>query len=401
VPLEKTSAIQRVRQWAAQEDLDRALQECSELLKDLPDDPEIYVCLGELFFRRQSVPQALDAYQQAAHLFAQGDAMVEAVSCYKHMLQIAPSRAETWIRLGDTQARRGYFNNAVADYLSGAKLYLQDEAAASALDSYQKVLKLRPGNRSARLRVAELCLAEGLTVEGVEVYRAVAYEHERAQEFDEAQRIYTLMLAYAPSDPEARHRLGIAQTASPAAETFVLSESSAESHRDNSVIEGSRIDTSDNGDLVELKLEIDLQQEDAPESLSEAIALPEESDLPKELEEQLETYYQLALAYKEMGLLDEAIETFESVVRSPSLGVDACTLMAACYEDRNLNKPAIAWLERARRYPGCDGPLGLAVKHTLAQLYEEAGLAEKAAGLYESIPGMRELAERLRRETTP
>src|SRR5205823_1317394 len=99
-----------------------------------------------------------------------------------------------------------------------------------------------------------------------------------------------------------------------------------------------------------------------------------ELDLPKEIEEQLEVYYQLALAYKEMGLLEEAIETFAGLVQSPSRGVDACILLAGCYEDRNVKKSAIAWLERARCRPGCNGTLDLAVKHALARLYEDTGL---------------------------
>jgi tetratricopeptide (TPR) repeat protein len=102
----------------------------------------------------------------------------------------------------------------------------------------------------------------------------------------------------------------------------------------------------------------------------------------------------LALAYKEMGLLDEAIETFEQALRGPSRFLDSCTMIAMCYKDRRLNKAAIEWLERAGRHPRCEGAVALSVKLALAQLYEAEGQGEKAAQLYACPPAIQQTAER-------
>jgi tetratricopeptide (TPR) repeat protein len=115
-----------------------------------------------------------------------------------------------------------------------------------------------------------------------------------------------------------------------------------------------------------------------------------------ELEQELETQYELALAYKDMYLLDAAIETFEQAMRAPNRFLDSCAMIAMCHKDRGLKRTAIEWLERALRNPRCDGALALYVKQTLAELYESEGLLQRAGELYACVPAIRDAIERMR-----
>jgi hypothetical protein len=101
------------------------------------------------------------------------------------------------------------------------------------------------------------------------------------------------------------------------------------------------------------------------------------------------------VAYKEMGLLTEAMEEFQLSARGPDRFVDSCMMTAACYKERTLNKSAIACLEHALENPLCEGPGVPFLKYDLALLYMEEGLTDKAARLYSTIPSIRDAVERL------
>jgi len=108
-----------------------------------------------------------------------------------------------------------------------------------------------------------------------------------------------------------------------------------------------------------------------------------------------ETHYDLGVAYKEMGLLTEAIEEFQLAARGPTRFVDACTMIAACYKAQRLNTTAVGLLERVLADPRCAGPGGPYVKYDLAVLYEEEGLTDKAARLFADIPSVFDAQDRL------
>ena len=390
--------VLRARELAGQGEVDRAIAECQKAVAHLPDEPEISLCLGELFLKNQLMPEATEAYDQAARLFLQEESVVKAVFCYKEILKIQPNRADICVSLGDVNARRGQVHNAVADYLAGAKVYVQNAAAQETCSAYRKILALAPRNTCGRLRLAELHLKQGDTKEGIKEYLVVADEYERLQRDSDARALYQIILKHFPDHREASRRLGLPPGERPEADREDQILTTSHSGNGNS-------DDSHDEDVPDVEMIISEGQvldtfnvEDAPFP-GEAVLAAGERDFPSpissELEEELEAQYELALAYKEMGLLEEAIEIFEQALRGPSRFLDACTMIAMCYRDRRLNQAAIEWLERARRQPRCEGALALSVKLALAELYEAEGQVEKAAQLYGRLPAIQQTGERV------
>jgi tetratricopeptide (TPR) repeat protein len=405
--------IQDARELAAEGQVDRAIAQCRQTLTRHPEESQIYVCLGDLSLQHQLMPEASAAYYQAAQLFLHEGSVLNAVGCYKHIVKIEPHRADICVLLGDANASRGHLNNAVADYLVAAKLYTQSGAIPDAVGVYRKVLALTPHNTSVRLRVAELSLHQGQTGDAVEEYLQVAEEYTRQQRDVEGQALYELILKHAPRHPEATQRLSGSEAAD-ILETLdnqngmnEINEIRLESD-ENLLAAGHPANGSPQNEtgsdalpdiettiLDEGKLLQPFIVEEGPPDGGETKVMVESDSVSfrtSELEEDFEAQYELALAYKEMGLLDEAIEAFEQALRGPSRFLDSCTMIAMCYKDRRLNKAAIEWLERAVRHPQCEGALALSVKLALAQLYEMDGNAEKAVQLYSCIPGMRPVA---------
>jgi tetratricopeptide (TPR) repeat protein len=114
-----------------------------------------------------------------------------------------------------------------------------------------------------------------------------------------------------------------------------------------------------------------------------------------------ETRYDLGIAYREMGLLDEAVAELQLASRGPSRLVESSSLLAACFLDKGLPQLAIKWLERGLAAPGLVPQQALSLRYDLAGAREAQGEADRALEIYVELygenAGFRDVAEKLRR----
>lgn len=108
-----------------------------------------------------------------------------------------------------------------------------------------------------------------------------------------------------------------------------------------------------------------------------------------------EAHYALGVAYKNMGLYEEAKEEFHVSMNSDSYYLDSALMTAVCLkEDRHLAQ-AILGLETVLADPRCQGAKGQAIRYELGLLYEAEEQWEKAAHAFESIPSFHDVPQRL------
>lgn len=123
-------------------------------------------------------------------------------------------------------------------------------------------------------------------------------------------------------------------------------------------------------------------------------------------QEDPETHYNLGVAFREMGLLDEAIGEFQKVVKGAQKGkypphfLQACSLLAVCFMDKNLPAIATKWYLRALESPELDDEATLALQYDLGVAYEQAGdtrtALEKFSEVYSQNIDYRDVAEKIR-----
>jgi TolA-binding protein len=118
-----------------------------------------------------------------------------------------------------------------------------------------------------------------------------------------------------------------------------------------------------------------------------------------------ETHYNLGVAFREMGLLDEAIAEFQKVCSALDQGkqfsqqVQSYTWLAQCFLDKGVPEAAVRWYERALNTPGVDQDGRLAITYELGSACENA--QDKAAALrhftevYGANIDYRDVAERI------
>ncbi len=101
--------------------------------------------------------------------------------------------------------------------------------------------------------------------------------------------------------------------------------------------------------------------------------------------EDFRTRYDLGIAYKEMGLVDEALEAFRAALASPELRREACTMIALCHRERGEIDEAVVWYRRALE--GEDEGAGEfhGIRYDLAEVLLERGEQDDALRLFRSV----------------
>ena len=108
-----------------------------------------------------------------------------------------------------------------------------------------------------------------------------------------------------------------------------------------------------------------------------------------------ETHYTLGVAYKNMGLLDEAKEEFAHSMKSHDFFSDSCLMLAVCLKEQGQCQSASAQLELLLKDPKCQGAKAQAIRYELGLLYEAQEQWSQAAKIYESIPTFHDVPQRL------
>ena len=119
-----------------------------------------------------------------------------------------------------------------------------------------------------------------------------------------------------------------------------------------------------------------------------------------------ETHYNLGIAFREMGLLDEAIGELQKTCQAVDRGhpfpqvMQTYTWLAQCFLDKGVPEAAIRWYHKALVAPGIDEETRTALHYELAAAYETAGDKPSALKHFMEVYGRnidyRDVAERIK-----
>lgn len=135
-----------------------------------------------------------------------------------------------------------------------------------------------------------------------------------------------------------------------------------------------------------------LEAEEMTEPALESDVMDIFSEFKKGLEEELgkedyETHYNLGIAYKEMGLTDDAIREFQISRDNPKRFIPSSNMLGICYMEKGLYPLAIDVLKNAIDKMEDTGESYWAMKYDLAEAYEKNGNSKKALDLYTEVYG--------------
>jgi tetratricopeptide (TPR) repeat protein len=112
-----------------------------------------------------------------------------------------------------------------------------------------------------------------------------------------------------------------------------------------------------------------------------------------------ETHYDLGIAYREMGLLEDAVGEFQLAMESPTRRMDCFHMLGLCAIDLKRPDEAVAHLERALSLPEVPDSQQVALRFDLGRAFEEMGDRGRALTAFETVaaldPEFQDVGDRL------
>jgi tetratricopeptide (TPR) repeat protein len=136
--------------------------------------------------------------------------------------------------------------------------------------------------------------------------------------------------------------------------------------------------------------------------LFEEFRAAEEDDVAHE---DFETHYNMGTAYKEMDLMDEAVQEFQTAAGLVKPGdgtsrfLQCCNMLGHCFMQKGMPEAAVIWFKKGLSAPGHSEDEYQALRYELASAYEQLGDLKHAREFYTEVYGVdvsyREVADKL------
>lgn len=203
--------------------------------------------------------------------------------------------------------------------------------------------------------------------------------------YEEAERLCRDILAYAPDSVECQQKLeeiSVHLQNEEAGTSAELQELSSEVLTDGFPdFEDFNADTAALGEGEQKVFRTDVDEQIAADDM--------------------ESHYNLGIAYREMGLLDDAVSEFEKAAKDPARFVDCQLLKALCYADKGDTANAELMFQQALDAENLDNAQRLNLGYELGSLYERCERFADALGTYQTVLSLdgsyRDIRERMSR----
>lgn len=182
----------------------------------------------------------------------------------------------------------------------------------------------------------------------------------------EAEKLCRDILSYAPDAEECRKKLD---------EITALRQQEGGDDRAAAEVSSGADSTADvDFSLASLRPDADTEKKVFKTDVDEQIAADD-----------MESHYNLGIAYREMGLFEDAIGEFDKALKEPSRYVDCQTLKGLCYADQGEYDQAEAMFREALASAYLEEGQKLNLGYELGQLYQHAQRPEEALESYQQV----------------
>jgi tetratricopeptide (TPR) repeat protein len=103
--------------------------------------------------------------------------------------------------------------------------------------------------------------------------------------------------------------------------------------------------------------------------------------------EDYETHFNLGIAYKEMGLIDEAIGEFQLASKDAGRMVECCSMLGLCFLEKGMPQLAIKWYRRGLEAPDIKEVEMVGLLYDLGCVYQNTGDVDQAYKTFLEVYG--------------
>jgi tetratricopeptide (TPR) repeat protein len=292
--------------------------------------------LAEIFENRQLHQESLRTYQELQELDPSDLMIIEKITELSKTLGIPPethsktSAEEPQVTIADTTSPDKKPQDDLDEIIAEADFYAQQGLTADAIKIYEKFLSTNPDNKEIRQKLESLKPVQSpdtkVNIENFKETIAEADFYAQQGLANDAIKLYKKLLTMTPDSVEIKQKLEALQSVD-----------------------------KPGGQSAEEKIEVKLplsEEQNTETAQGESEAINTFDKFKKGLDEKLgdkdyESHYNLGIAYKEMGLIDDAIREFLIAAKDPQKTIQTASMLAACYIDKKLYPLAIKELKKA------------------------------------------------------
>src|SRR6266581_4433096 len=264
-----------------------------------------------------------------------------------------------------------------------------------ARDLVDEILRLDPNSVRHRQKQVEFAFKSGDKAKLIDAYLELADSLLRSDLPDKARSVYQRVAEHDPSNERAQAALGMLAPVAPASRAQAPEGRVAPRDAKMKVRDEAAVDEGDFVDLGAMILDEELPQRDTRMKVAdEEPTGDEERDFQEMLarfkqgidenidEADFQSHYDLGIAFKEMGLLDEAIAELQKALRAPEGKLKSSEALGLCFIEKGAHVVAESILRRALDLPASGEQERLAILYWLGRALEAQGKKTEARELY-------------------
>lgn len=327
-----------------EEPVQPTIEELEDRILDDPDNPEHHRALGEALLAAGDSVRGVDELDLALLGYENREDWEHALDLINELIRVDPGSVRYYQKRVEVAYRTGEKNRLIEAYLELGDALVRSGALEKALAVYRRVIEHEPENDRALTALMALAPPE------------------------EAQP--------APPPPEARPASGRMSRPAvpPQQDTGDFVDLGALVQDEEEVVRDTRMRVEDEEPTGD-------EERDFREMLSQfKRGIEQNVDA-----EDFQSHYDLGVAFKEMGLLDEAIAEFQKALRSPEGRLRTSEALGVCFYEKEQPAIAEAILRRAveTQAVGDDQKVGLL--YWLGRALEALSRVEDALATYRRV----------------
>ncbi len=300
-----------------------------------------------------------------------------------------PDDAEAHRALGETLIEAGERERGLEELDIATSGFESAGELQQAQDLVEEILRLDPNSVRHRQKQVEFAYRTGDKAKLIDAYLELADTLLRTDLPDKARAVYERVAEHDPKNARARSALAMLAPTPPVVEKKVAAKDAKMKVRDEATAGADFVD------LGAMLLEDDEPERDTRMKVQEEEPTgDEEKDFHDMLarfkqgidenidEADFQSHYDLGVAFKEMGLLDEAIAEFQKALRAPEGKLRTSEALGVCFFEKGAHVVAESILRRGLELPATGDQERLGVLYWLGRSLEEQGKRVDARTLY-------------------
>src|ERR1041385_7177487 len=198
----KQKVLASAEKYVQQGKLSNAISEYEKVLKNDPKDLTVNNTVGDLYSRLGETEKATECFKSVGDAYAGQGFTVKAIAMYKKICKLKSS-LEGLLKLAELYSQQGLFNDARAQYLQVAEEFLKANELDNAVRIFQKILEMDPENSNMRIRLAEVYVRLHKKNEAWQIFTAAAESLRSKGSLAEADEVLQRMLKLDPNNTYA------------------------------------------------------------------------------------------------------------------------------------------------------------------------------------------------------